>query len=410
MENKNSLKRFLRNIYGYGFFNKMTLLTPVYALFMQANGVTDAQLSGLMMLYPIAILLTQMPVTKITNRIGRKYAVVIGQMLKALAFVIWCVVPTLSGFALGMFLWGMQFVFSEIAMDALIYDELDARHGRGAYTRVLGRYFVAKASGVAVSAFGSLAMVWGYGWVTVASVVALGLSVLCVLNIRQMAPAIVIPKKVRFTSLIRVGCHLCMTVPCILNLMLLSLMVANFAYLDDYLGPIGVAIGLPMNYVGIMPFLLLGCSVLGQRIAYKFARISNYTIYGAICAVGALFGMFCAVYSVAAIALLCAAYFLVGVLNTLLYSKFQDAIPTHARSVLLSFYSIGSNAAYVMVCGVIGLGSGLGSWRWGVAMLGAVLVWTGVWGAMFVRNQCAVHNADVRAANTAPKIGTNSVA
>ena len=240
--------------------------------------------------------------------------------------------------------------------------------------------------------------------------VALGVSVLCVLNIRQMAPVVVIPKKVRFTSLMRVGCHLCMTVPCILNLMLLSLMVANFAYLDDYLGPIGVAIGLPMNYVGIMPFLLLGCSVLGQRIAYKFARISNYTIYGAICAVGALFGMFCAVYSVAAIALLCAAYFLVGVLNTLLYSKFQDAIPTHARSVLLSFYSIGSNAAYVMVCGVIGLGSGLGSWRWGVAMLGAVLVWTGVWGALFVRNQCAVPNADVRAANTAPQIGTNSVA
>jgi len=204
MENKHSLKRFLRNIYGYGFFNKMTLLTPVYALFMQANGVTDAQLSGLMMLYPIAILLTQMPVTKITNRIGRKYAVVIGQMLKALAFVIWCVVPTLPGFAVGMFLWGMQFAFSEIAMDALIYDELDARHGRGAYTRVLGRYFVAKASGVAVSAFGSLAMVWGYGWVTVASVVALGLSVLCVLNIRQMAPVVVIPKKVRFTSLMRV--------------------------------------------------------------------------------------------------------------------------------------------------------------------------------------------------------------
>ena len=75
MENKHSLKRFLRNIYGYGFFNKMTLLTPVYALFMQANGVTDAQLSSLMMLYPIAILLTQMPVTKITNRIESKYAI-----------------------------------------------------------------------------------------------------------------------------------------------------------------------------------------------------------------------------------------------------------------------------------------------------------------------------------------------
>lgn len=41
--NKNSaLRRFLRNVYGYSFFNKLILLTPVYAVFMQEHGLICA--------------------------------------------------------------------------------------------------------------------------------------------------------------------------------------------------------------------------------------------------------------------------------------------------------------------------------------------------------------------------------
>ena len=41
--NKNSaLRRFLRNVYGYSFFNKLILLTPVYAVFMQKHGLICA--------------------------------------------------------------------------------------------------------------------------------------------------------------------------------------------------------------------------------------------------------------------------------------------------------------------------------------------------------------------------------
>ena len=407
-----SAATLLRHIYGYGFFNKMTLLTPLYAIFMQSHGVTDAGFSWLLMLYPLAILIGQMPATKITNRIGQRYSILVGQALKALGFLIWWLVPTYLGFGIGMLLWGIQYAFSEVTMDTLMYDELDARGAADEYVRGLGRYAQAKAMGVALSAFGSLMMVFGYGWVTIASVVALGISALCVMNIRIMMPrAAKIPQKAHFIDLIRVGWRVSTLTPCILNLMLLALMVVNFAYLDDFLSPIAIAIGIPLKYVGVMPFVLLGASVIGQRVAYKFYHINDYVIYGAICAAGALFGVFSYYYVPAGIVALGAAYFLVGVLNTLLYSRFQDAIPTRFRPIVLSFYSIGSNAANMAVCGIMGLGGALGNWRYGVLMLGLILIWTGIWGALFVRRDCrAPERMDCRGVCTAPQIGPNSAA
>ena len=47
MKKKSSLRRFLANIYAYIFFNKLLLLTPVYAVFMQEHGMSDMALSAL---------------------------------------------------------------------------------------------------------------------------------------------------------------------------------------------------------------------------------------------------------------------------------------------------------------------------------------------------------------------------
>lgn len=110
--NKNSaLRRFLRNVYGYSFFNKLILLTPVYAVFMQENGLTDLQLSLMFIILSAGTFLTQIPVTWITNKLGAKPAIILGQLLKAIAFVLWLVWPTFWGFAIGMFLWGMEWAF-----------------------------------------------------------------------------------------------------------------------------------------------------------------------------------------------------------------------------------------------------------------------------------------------------------
>ncbi len=385
--NKSSLRHFVIDICGYAFFNKLTMLTPVFAVFIQSHGVSDFQLSWLFMLYSIAIVVTQMPVTWITNRIGRRPAIILGQTLKAIGFSLWFLWPTFWGFGIGVFLWGMQYAFSEVALDALIYDELVARNRRKLYTAVLGRQYTAAAFGIALSAFGSLMMFMGYGWVTLASVIALGISILFVLDMRLIQSNTIYVKN-NLVGLLRSGFRICRRNPCVLMFMVICMMLVDLVYLDDYFSPIGISIGLPVEYVGIIPFIMLGCNAMGRNAAHRFSRISNTMIYCLIGLIGMLFVGFSIFYSVGGLLILGAAYFISAIVSTILYSRFQDSIPTQYRSILLSFYSFGVNLIYIFVCFIIGLGGSLGSWRYGVLMLGALLIWLGLWAMISFGHDC----------------------
>lgn len=384
---KISLRRFARNVYGYSFFDQLVLLMPVYAVFMQSRGVSDAGLSWLLILYPIAILITQMPATIIINRIGCKRAIIYGKILKCVAFFLWWAMPTYLGFGIGMFLWGVQMSFSGIAFDTLVYDELGARGAGATYTRVLGRKNVAASLGLALSSAGSILMFFGYGWITMASVTAVAISMIFILRMRLIQPPTATGKS-NLGALVRVGFRLCATLPCVLPLMLLSLMVANFIYLEDYLGPISLSIGIPVEFIGIVPLFLLGCGVVGQSIAHKFNSTRAPIIYAAIFVTGAMFGIFAWLYSISGLIILGAAYFVGNIVKIQLYSRFQDSIPTQYRCILLSFHSLGANIANILVCLTIGLGGTLGSWRYGILILGMILIWIAIWAAIFVGTHC----------------------
>ena len=64
------LTRLLVSLYGFAFFNKFLLLTPVYSIFMLENGLTDFQLSTMFIVSAIGSIVAQMPIAFITNKIG----------------------------------------------------------------------------------------------------------------------------------------------------------------------------------------------------------------------------------------------------------------------------------------------------------------------------------------------------
>ena len=390
-----SLRRFLRNVYGYSFFNKLILLTPVYAVFMQENGLNDIQLALMFIILSAGTFLTQIPVTWITNKFGAKNAIILGQILKAAAFILWYFYPTFIGFAIGMFLWGVEWAFFNVAFEGLVYDELRARRHQRMYSRVLGIRYNVQAIGTALSAFGSLLMFAGYGWITIASLASLVASVICVIRMRLRAKSVgaKTTRKTNFIKLFKTGAKICARTPCILLMLLLSLFIANIAYLDDYLSPIGIEIGLSVEFVGIIQFFILGCAVLGQTFAYRFARIRDWILYVIICIAGAMFVLFSVDYSLRGLWALGIAYVLFSGLNILLYSRFQDFLPSRYRSVILSLYSIGDNIIYIGTCFVIGLGGMLGSWRYSVMILGMILIGIGLWAILFIRDKCAISPA-----------------
>lgn len=390
-KNIKEVKRFLFGIYGFSFFNKMLLLSPVYAVFMQSKGMSDLQLSSLFMLLSVGIIASQIPVTWLANKIGHKYSIVLGQLLKAFAFILWVVFPCYIGFAVGMFLWGTQYAIYNVSFESIVYDELRARNYKNLYAKVLGVIYNIQAIAVALAASGSLLMFFGYQWVTAASVIALILSTLFILPIkikRRYIGKTKTVKKIRFFSVIKTSLRICRKVPCIFMVALVLWMFSNFAYLDDYLSLIGLEIGMPVEYIGLVPFFCLGCSILGQTFAYRFLKTKDLWLYIAICIMGLSYVLFSVYYSVAGLLFLGFGYILSSALFILLFARLQDFIPTSHRPVILSFYSIGDNLFYILMCFVVGLGGSLGSWRYGVLITGVLLFLTGVWALFFVKDKC----------------------
>ena len=383
------MTRLLFSLYSFAFLNKFLLLTPVYAIFMQQNGLTDFQLSTMFIVSAIGTILGQAPIAFVTNHVGQRWAMIVGQFLKMFAILLWLFVPTYAGFAIGMVLWGVQAGFRSVAFEGLVYDSVNAYGMSHDYPRILGRKSTYESIGVALSACGSLSMFLGYEWVTWASVMAILLSMVCLLMVpyrpdMQSAPV----SSLRFRKLLRTGIRFCLKTPCLMPIMVLTLLVVNVPFLDDFLSPIALNIGIPTEFVGALSFFLLGCATVGQRFAYRFTRISDRVLYSLIGVVGLLYMMFSVFYSVGALWLLGGAYMLFYGIYTLLYSRFQVMVPTSSRSVVLSLYTTLTYLVYMAVCGVIGLGSLLGSWRYSIFILGVLTLCVCAWAMLFVRRRC----------------------
>ena len=382
------MKRLLISLYGFSFFNKFLLLTPVYAIFMQENGLSDLQLSTMFIVSAIGTIMAQVPITYITNRLGQRWSMIVGQILKGVAILLWLVTPTYLGFAVGMFLWGVQAGFRSVAFEGLVYDSVAAYGKKREYSRILGRKATYESVGTALSAFGSLLMFMGYDWVTWASVAAILISMICLLAVpyRTITTANIAAISIR--KMMRTGVRVCIRTPCLMPIMLLALFVANVPYIDDFLSPIALQIGIPTEYVGIVPLFLLGCATIGQRFAYKFANLSDKFLYALIGVVGMAYIGFGMDYGIGSLWIMGVAYLLFYGIYTLIYSRFQHMIPSRHRSVALSFYTTINYATYMIVCGIVGLGATLGSWRFSIMILGAIMIAVCVWAMTFVRKRC----------------------
>ncbi len=95
-----------------------------------------------------------------------------------------------------MILGGIQWATYSVAYEGMLYDELAARHHRDIYAKVLSRCSVIQTIAIALSSFGSLLMVFGYGYVTIASVAACVISCAFIARIQTHDTKTTIKKRI----------------------------------------------------------------------------------------------------------------------------------------------------------------------------------------------------------------------
>ena len=360
-------------------------LSPVYAVFMQSNGVSDIGISMLLMLWSGAIIVTQFPLTWLARKFGAKNVLFAGQVLKIVAFILWIIWPCFAGFAIGMILWGMHGAIYDAVSEDVLYDEFQARTHTNTYAKILGRRRNIASAAKALSAAGSLLMFFGYEAITAATIVCLALSMLFLVRIQLIEEYVGIGQNVSLGTQIKTGLATFRQTPVLIALLALCVMVTNFSYLNDYLSLIGIDIGLQPEFIGIVPFFMLCCQVAGQGIAHRFYNARWAALYSLVIVSGVLFIVFAAYYNIWSLIALGAAYMLCSIVKIVTYAHFQDRTPTRHRMEVLSLYSMTDQATYMLVSMIIGLGSLFGSWRYSVLILGCMLGLVGIWATICIR-------------------------
>ncbi len=387
MEGNSSLKQFLTNIYGYTFFNALMWLSPVYAIFMQSHGISDMGISVLLMLWSGAIIVTQFPLTWVARKCGAKNMLFAGQAIKIIAFILWVIWPCFAGFAIGMILWGMHGAIYDAVSEDVLYDEVRARTHTNIYAKILGRRRNIASGAKALSAAGSLLMFFGYPVITAATVVCLVLSMLFLMRMRLVEEYTGMQPNIGLGTQIKNGLAEFKRTPALIALLALCVMVTNFSYLNDYLSLIGVDIGLRPEFIGIVPFFILCCQVVGQSLAHRFYNVRWAGLYSLIIVAGGLFVTFSIYYNMWGLLALGGAYILCSLVKIVTYAHFQDQTPSRHRMEVLSFYSITDQGTYMLTSLIVGLGSMIGSWRYSVLILGCMLGLVGIWATTCIRRR-----------------------
>lgn len=152
-------------------------LYPLYALLFADAGLSDARISSLLVIWTAVGIVAEVPAGVLADRFSRRAAIVASGLFQAAGYAVWMTAPGYAGFAAGFVLWGVGGAFASGALEALLYDAMDALgaadHYLGVYGRVtavgLACQLPAAAAATALFAAGSYALV---GWVSVGCCVA----------------------------------------------------------------------------------------------------------------------------------------------------------------------------------------------------------------------------------------------
>ncbi len=117
----------------------MVPLYALYALMFADNGLSDAQISALFLIWSLVGVIAEVPTGAIADRFSRRTALAMGGVLQGTGYALWMGFPGFNGAAAGFVLWGLGGALTSGSLEALLYDGLEAVGATAHYSRLLGR-------------------------------------------------------------------------------------------------------------------------------------------------------------------------------------------------------------------------------------------------------------------------------
>ena len=112
---------------------------PLYALLFADAGLSDAQISTLLLIWTAVGIVAEVPSGALADRFSRRGALAAAGGFQAAGYILWTAGPGYTAFAAGFVLWGIGGAFGSGALEALLYDGLASIEGEAHYPRLYAR-------------------------------------------------------------------------------------------------------------------------------------------------------------------------------------------------------------------------------------------------------------------------------
>ncbi|MFI5714965.1 MFS transporter [Nocardia sp. NPDC051750] len=382
----------------------------LYALLFADHGFGPAQISLLLALWSATAFVFEIPSGAWADTVSRRGLLILNGILLATGFLLWTVVPSYLGFALGFVLWGMASALRSGTFEALLYDELTARSESRAYARIIGytRSASELSAVIAILAATPLYLLGGFalvGWASVGCAVlhtALARSLPAAPRSASAAevaeledsegtepgldaagPAGLTPRPRpatadpatsgsgsirRYLRMLRTGVSEAVRVRMVRYGVVLGALLYGITAFDEYFGLLAGEAGAATEVVPVLVAVTVIGSLLGSLLAGRTEDMSARTMALAVGAAAVLFGAGALISGLAlrwpgavyvftglGFAALAAAYGIVYNAGIIAEARLQDAITGPARATVLSVTGLGEEVVSLAVFGFVAL-------------------------------------------------------
>lgn len=350
-------------LYAYSFFEEFILLYPLYAVLFAETGLSTSQISSLFIIWSATAFAAEIPSGVLADMFSRRLLLVLGPILMGTGFTLWVAVPSYWSFATGFVLWGLHGALASGALEALVYEELDAVGEASRYAQVMGRAraIAMVATALAMAGAAPVFAVGGYNGIGVASVAACVMAAVFAATLPERQHTRV-RGEVQFMTTLRAGVADVRTNRRLkLTVAFIIVISAVWGALDEYVSLLAKDMGaaaadIPMLVLSVYVGVALG-GLLGG-VGSRLSRRGLAVLLG-VAAVALASGALMA--HPVGFTLIGLAFCVFQLTEIVMDARIQDLTNGEARSTVTSVAGFGTEVATVGVYASYALGSELTS-------------------------------------------------
>jgi MFS family permease len=334
-------RAFLARVYAFRFWDGFVLIYPLYTVMFAARGLSPSQVAATLMAWSITGFVLQIPSGGLADRFSRRWILCIGQLLRAVGFLIWIMRPDFPGFLIGMVLWGLKSALTNGTFEALVYDELHALGEAHDYPRVIGRAWGALSAAVLLTSLLTAALVrFGYVSILQASFGMCLVAAASALALPRARKTLNVAQPHYLAQLSR-GLSAVAKIPLVLGLIVFAAVSQAFGGgLESLWQIFGREAGLTTAHIPLFGAAIGASQIGGAALAHRFgSRGGTQRFYGLLGLAGALLAAGAAVFQPWSAMLAIPAAGLFKAIDVNFDARLHHAIPTESRATIASVKS-----------------------------------------------------------------------